>query len=46
MEQVEKETTIGHRWWSAKEIETTEEIVFPEDLAAILRKITTGEGLG
>ena len=46
MEQLEKETTLGHRWWSAEEIEATEEIVFPEDLAAILRRIRTGEGLG
>jgi 8-oxo-dGTP pyrophosphatase MutT (NUDIX family) len=46
MEQIEKETTLGYRWWSAEEIEATEEIIFPEDLAAILRKITTGEALG
>ncbi|MFI7449256.1 NUDIX hydrolase [Nonomuraea sp. NPDC049714] len=46
MEQIEKETTLGYRWWSAEEIDATEEVIFPEDLAAILRKITTGEALG
>lgn len=46
MEQIEKETTIGHRWWSAEEIEASEEVIFPEDLAALLRKITMGEGPG
>ncbi|GGT45512.1 DNA mismatch repair protein MutT [Nonomuraea spiralis] len=44
MEQIEKETTTGHRWWSAEELEGTDETFFPEDLAAILRKVTaTGE---
>ncbi|MFI7105043.1 NUDIX hydrolase [Nonomuraea sp. NPDC050227] len=39
MEQIEKETTTGHRWWSAEELENTEETFFPEDLPAILRRI-------
>jgi 8-oxo-dGTP pyrophosphatase MutT (NUDIX family) len=38
MEQIEKDTTMAYRWWSVEELESTEEIVFPEDLAAILRK--------
>ncbi|WP_336209592.1 hypothetical protein [Nonomuraea sp. LPB2021202275-12-8] len=42
MEQIEKETTLGHRWWSAEELEAAEETIFPEDLAVILRRITTG----
>lgn len=42
MEQIEKETTIGHRWWSAEELEATDEVIFPPDMAAILRTITSG----
>ena len=42
MEQIEKDTTIGHRWWSAEELEATGEVVFPADMAAILRMITSG----
>jgi 8-oxo-dGTP pyrophosphatase MutT (NUDIX family) len=42
MEQIEKDTTLGYRWWSAEELDSTEETFFPEDLAAILRKITKG----
>ncbi|WP_171074219.1 NUDIX hydrolase [Nonomuraea basaltis] len=42
MEQIEKDTTTAYRWWSVAELESTEEVFFPEDLAAILRKITAG----
>ncbi|NRQ37295.1 NUDIX domain-containing protein [Nonomuraea sp. NN258] len=41
MEQIEKDTTTAYRWWSAEELERTEEVVFPPDLAALLRKITS-----
>ncbi|MFI6293665.1 NUDIX hydrolase [Nonomuraea sp. NPDC050790] len=40
MEEVEKRTTLGHRWWSVAELEATDETFFPPDLPAILRKIT------
>ncbi|MFG1941305.1 NUDIX hydrolase [Nonomuraea sp. NPDC048826] len=46
MEQIEKDTTIGHRWWSAEDLETTDEVVFPSDMAAILRSITSDAGPG
>ncbi|MCA2229629.1 NUDIX hydrolase [Nonomuraea aurantiaca] len=39
MEEIEKATTLGHRWWSPEELEATDEVYFPEDLAAIVRKI-------
>ncbi|MFI6603941.1 NUDIX hydrolase [Nonomuraea sp. NPDC050536] len=42
MEELEKATTIGHRWWSAEELDDTEELVFPKDLADILRGIHAG----
>lgn len=44
MEQIEKDTTLGHRWWSVAELEATDEQYFPEDLPAILRKIMSGGG--
>ncbi|MEV0144958.1 MULTISPECIES: NUDIX domain-containing protein [unclassified Nonomuraea] len=42
MEEIEKATTVGHRWWSAEELEATDEIVHPEDLARVLRRVTAG----
>ncbi|WP_246644747.1 NUDIX hydrolase [Nonomuraea ceibae] len=41
MEPIEKDTTVGHHWWSAGELDATRETFYPEDLAALLRKITT-----
>ncbi|GAA3663122.1 NUDIX hydrolase [Nonomuraea antimicrobica] len=46
MEQSEKDTTLGYRWWSVAELESTREVVHPEDLALILRKIIAGETAG
>ncbi|MFI7637425.1 NUDIX hydrolase [Nonomuraea sp. NPDC049400] len=39
MDQIEKDTTTAYRWWSVAELESTEEIFYPEDLASILRGI-------
>ncbi|MEV4015516.1 NUDIX domain-containing protein [Nonomuraea angiospora] len=44
MEQIEKDTTTAYRWWSAEELESTEEAFFPVNLAAILREVTGGGG--
>ncbi|MET9249282.1 NUDIX domain-containing protein [Nonomuraea sp. NPDC003709] len=44
MEQTEKDTTTAYRWWSAEELESTEETFFPTDLASILRQVTEGGG--
>ncbi|MFB4280714.1 MULTISPECIES: NUDIX hydrolase [unclassified Nonomuraea] len=43
MEQIEKDTTTAYRWWTVAELDGTEEIVYPEDLGAIMRKIIAGE---
>ncbi|MEV1170717.1 NUDIX domain-containing protein [Nonomuraea sp. NPDC049784] len=42
MEQIEKDTTTAYRWWSAEELDGTEEVFYPEDLASLLRKIIAG----
>ncbi|MFI6789778.1 NUDIX hydrolase [Nonomuraea sp. NPDC050383] len=42
MEEIEKATTVGHRWWSAEELDATDEIVHPADLPGILRRVTAG----
>ena len=34
----EKLTIDQHRWWSAEELDATDETVFPEDLADLLRR--------
>jgi 8-oxo-dGTP pyrophosphatase MutT (NUDIX family) len=40
---IEEQRTIDdHRWWTAAELETTAETVYPEDLAELLRRITEG----
>ncbi|MFI7135677.1 NUDIX hydrolase [Nonomuraea sp. NPDC050153] len=44
MEQIEKDTTTDYRWWSAEALESTEEAVFPKNLASILREIVAGDG--
>ncbi|GAA4952856.1 hypothetical protein GCM10023334_068120 [Nonomuraea thailandensis] len=44
MEQIEKDTTTEYRWWSSQELESTEEVVHPADLATILRKIAEEDG--
>jgi len=38
---IEEQRTIDdHRWWTAAELETTAETVYPENLAELLRRIT------
>ncbi|WP_237104592.1 NUDIX hydrolase [Nonomuraea sp. MG754425] len=44
MEQSEKDTTTAYRWWSVAELESTAEVVHPEGLASILRKIAEADG--
>jgi 8-oxo-dGTP pyrophosphatase MutT (NUDIX family) len=36
----EKLTIDAHRWWSAEELDATDETVYPEDLAGLLRRCT------
>ncbi|MEV6848385.1 NUDIX domain-containing protein [Actinoplanes sp. NPDC051411] len=38
MDADEQETITEHRWWSAAELEASEEQIFPEDIAALLRR--------
>jgi hypothetical protein len=40
MEADEQETITEHRWWSAAELDASDEQIFPEDLAALLRRHT------
>jgi 8-oxo-dGTP pyrophosphatase MutT (NUDIX family) len=43
----EEQLTIdAHRWWSAAELDVTDETVFPEDLADLLRRCTGVPGKG
>lgn len=46
MEQIEKDTTTGYRWWSVEELESTEEVVHPEEVAMILRKVIAERAAG
>jgi 8-oxo-dGTP pyrophosphatase MutT (NUDIX family) len=38
MDDDEQQTIIGHRWWSVSEIEASDELIFPEELAGLLRR--------
>jgi len=41
MDADEQETITEHRWWSAAELDASTEQIFPEDIAALLRRHTT-----
>jgi 8-oxo-dGTP pyrophosphatase MutT (NUDIX family)/2'-5' RNA ligase len=36
---VERRSVLGHRWWTQAELDVTDETVFPESLAELLREI-------
>ena len=38
MDAEEQLTITEHRWWSAAEIEASDELIYPADLAALLRE--------
>jgi 8-oxo-dGTP pyrophosphatase MutT (NUDIX family) len=40
MDAEEQLTITEHRWWSVAEIEASQENIFPEDLADLLRQVT------
>jgi cytochrome c-type biogenesis protein CcmE len=37
MEQIEKDTTLGYRWWTADELEASD-VTYPSELPDVLRK--------
>ena len=39
MDAEEQRTITEHRWWSAEEIETSTEQIYPVDLPALLRRV-------
>jgi 8-oxo-dGTP pyrophosphatase MutT (NUDIX family) len=44
MEDDEQQTITEHRWWSAGEIEASDELIFPEELAGLLRRLDVPGG--
>ncbi|MFI1989348.1 NUDIX hydrolase [Actinoplanes sp. NPDC020271] len=42
MDEEEQLTIIEHRWWSAAELEATGELIYPADLAGLLRDHVDG----
>jgi 8-oxo-dGTP diphosphatase len=40
---LERDMTVGHRWWSLEELRTTSQTVYPENLARHLEPILRGE---
>jgi 8-oxo-dGTP pyrophosphatase MutT (NUDIX family) len=37
--ELERRSLIGSRWWGRAELEATDETFYPEDLAAVLRRL-------
>jgi len=42
----EKLTIDAHRWWSAAELDATDETIYPVELAGLLRRCITTPGAG
>lgn len=40
LEEIEKQTVDGYRWWAAEELESTGENFFPAELPRLLRELT------
>lgn len=40
LDEEERRSITGHRWWAAAEIAASSEKIFPGDLAALLRRLT------
>lgn len=38
-EPLERSVITGHRWWSARELDTTTDLVYPPGLAGLLRQL-------
>ncbi|MEH1129096.1 NUDIX hydrolase [Micromonospora sp. CPCC 206061] len=38
-DEVEQGSIDGHRWWGMADLEATTEVVYPDDLAALLRRV-------
>jgi len=35
---VERSSILGHRWWKPEEIESSDEMIYPENLAELVRR--------
>jgi 8-oxo-dGTP pyrophosphatase MutT (NUDIX family) len=42
MEEIERETVTGYRWWSPDELAATSEAFFPAELPQLLRRLGSG----
>lgn len=40
-DQIERDSIDDHRWWSVDELESTDERVYPADLADLIRRVLT-----
>lgn len=41
-EPVEHRALLGYRWWTVDELEATADVVYPRELAAVLRAVLAG----
>ncbi|MGI8682842.1 MAG: NUDIX hydrolase [Mycobacteriales bacterium] len=40
---IERRSVLGHRWWTADELVTTSEVIYPAELAELLPAVLAGE---
>lgn len=40
---IERRSVLEHRWWTAAELATTDEVVYPPELAGLLPAVLAGE---
>jgi 8-oxo-dGTP pyrophosphatase MutT (NUDIX family) len=45
-DEEERRTIDAHRWWSIAELESTDETIYPEELAGLLRRCLALPGTG
>ena len=41
--ELEREVVSEFRWWSADEMDATDEVVYPDGLSALVRRVASGD---
>jgi 8-oxo-dGTP pyrophosphatase MutT (NUDIX family) len=41
-EEIERKALFGYRWWTVEQLETTDELIYPIELAGLLRIVQDG----
>jgi len=44
LDDIERQTVTGYRWWSQEELASTAEVFYPSELPGLLQQLAPGEG--